>query len=334
MRDALLGLIGGFRVSQMIAVVARIRIADHLRDGPRSAGELAQVAGCDADALYRVMRALASIGVFAEDGSNTFRLTPMGNWLRSDVPGSIRVAAEVVAEDWMWRPWGALTHSVTTGETAFHALYGTDTWTWFGEHRGPARMFDELMDTITLADAEAIVGSFDFAPYRTIVDVAGGRGVLLAEILRRNPGARGLLFNLPEVIESAAHTIDPDFGERLRLVPGDFFQAVPPGGDLYILKNILHDWPDGDAVKILDVCRAAMTPAATLMIVEHFICAPNERCSGKVGDVQMMVRTGGRNRSISELGRLLTAAGFQQVEARPTAGGPDLLLAARLEEAR
>ena len=135
------------------------------------------------------------------------------------------------------------------------------------------------------------------------------------------------------MIESAAHAIDPDFGERLRLVPGDFFHAVPPGGDLYILKNILHDWPDGDAAKILDACRIAMAPTATLMIVEHFICAPNERCSGKVGDVQMLVRTGGRNRSISELGRLLTAAGFQPVEARPTAGGPDLLLAARLEEA-
>ena len=159
MRDALLALIGGFRVSQMIAAVARIRIADHLRDRPRTAGELAQATGCHPDALYRVMRALASIGVFAEDDrSNTFRLTPMGNWLRSDVPGSIRVAAEVVAEDWMWRPWGALTHSVTTGETAFQALYGKDTWTWFGENRGPARMFDELMDTITLADAEAIVG--------------------------------------------------------------------------------------------------------------------------------------------------------------------------------
>jgi hypothetical protein len=326
MRHALLDLIGGFRLSQMVAIVARLRIADHLRDGPRTARALAQLTDSDPDALYRVLRTLASIGVFAEEGPDLFRLTAMGDWLRSDVPGSVRIAAEVVGEDWMWRPWGALAHTVRTGETAFDALYGQDTWTWFGGHPDAARLFDSLMDEITLADAEAIVASFDFGAHRTIVDVAGGRGVLLAEILRHTPGARGILFNVPAVIESARLTVPPALEDRIELASGDFFRAVPAGADLYILKNILHDWADGDATRILVVCRKAMAPQARLLIIEHIVCAPNERCAGKVGDVQMMVRTGGRNRSIAELTKLLTAAGFPQPVAQPTGGGPDLLM--------
>jgi hypothetical protein len=334
MRDALLGLIGGFRVSQMIAVAAKLRIADHLRDGPRTSRALAQLTGSHHDALYRVLRTLASLGLFAEDEPDLFRLTPLGDWLRSDVPGNVRSAAEVVGEEWMWRPWGALAHTVKTGETAFDALYGQDTWTWFGDHPDAARLFDSLMDEITLADAEAIVAGFDFSAHRTIVDVAGGRGVLLAEILRRNPGARGLLFNVPAVIDSARLTIPRALGDRLELASGDFFRAVPGGGDLYILKNILHDWSDADAAKILVTCRQAMAPHARLLIIEHLVCAPNERCAGKVGDVQMMVRTGGRNRSIAELSRLLTAGGFQQPALRPSAGGPDLLVTALAGETR
>jgi hypothetical protein len=326
MRHALLDLIGGFRLSQMIAIVARLRIADHLRDGPRSARVLAQATDSHPDALYRVLRTLASIGLFAEEGPDLFRLTPMGEWLRSDVPGNVRVAAEVVGEEWMWRPWGALAHTVRTGETAFDALYGEDTWAWFGEHPDAARLFDSLMDEITVADAEAIVTSFDFGTHRTIVDVAGGRGVLLAEILRRNLGARGILFNVPAVIESARLMLPPPLRDRLELVSGDFFRAIPAGGDLYILKNILHDWADVDATRILAVCRLAMAPQARLLVIEHVVCAPNERCAGKVGDVQMMVRTGGRNRSIAELTTLLTAAGFRQPVAQPTQGGPDVLV--------
>jgi len=328
MRDALLGLIGGFRLSQMIAIAAKLRIADHLRDGPRTAGALAQLTGSHPDALYRVLRTLASVGVFAEDEPQLFRSTPMGDWLRSDVQGSVRVAAEVVGEEWMWRPWGALAHTVATGETAFDSLYGQDTWTWFGDHPVAARLFDSLMDDITLADAEAIVAGFDFDTYQTIVDVAGGRGVLLAEILRRNPAARGLLFNVPAVIESARQRVPPALVDRLEFVSGDFFRAVPAGGDLYILKNILHDWSDPDAIRILITCRLAMAPQARLLIIEHLIGAPNERSAGKIGDVLMMVRTGGRNRSIAELGQLLTAAGFQVPVAHPTTAGPDLLLAA------
>jgi hypothetical protein len=332
MRDALLGLIGGFRLSQMIATVAKLRIADHLRDGPQTARALARLTGSDPDALYRVLRALSSIGVFAEDGPDLFRLTAMGEWLRSDVPGSVRATAEVVGEEWMWRPWGALAHTITTGETAFDALYGQDTWTWFGEHPAAARLFDRVMDEITLADAEPILAGFDFGAHRTIVDIAGGRGVLLAEILRRHPGTRGVLFNVPAVVESARLTIPPAVRDRIEFASGDFFRSVPAGGDVYILKNILHDWADDEAAQILIACRVAMAPHARLLIIEHLIGAPNERCAGTVGDIQMMVRTGGRNRSITELTHLLTGAGFPRPVAYATAGGPDVLVVAGADD--
>jgi hypothetical protein len=332
MRDELLGLIGGFRLSQMIATVAKLRIADHLRDGPKSARDLAELTDSHPDALYRVLRALAGVGLFAEEGDNLFRLTPLSNWLRSDVPGNVRIAAQVVGEEWMWRPWGALAHTIKSGETAFDALYGQDTWTWFSDHPEAARLFDGLMDDITLADADAIIASVDFGAHKTVVDVAGGRGVLLAEILRRHPGMRGVLFNVPAVIASARRTLPPSLIGRIEFASGDFFRAVPAGGDLYILKNILHDWADADAIRILTACRLAMTPAARLLIIEHFVCPPNERCTGTIGDVQMMVRTGGRNRTPGELTSLLAAVGFQPVAAQRTEGGPDLMVAAASED--
>jgi hypothetical protein len=327
MRDAMLGLINGFRLSQMIAVAAKLQVADHLRDGPQTTLALAQLTGSHPDSLCRVLRALAGFGVFAEQGPDLFALTPMGNWLRSDVEGSVRLAAEVVSTEWMWRPWGALAHTVKTGETAFDALYGQDTWTWFGDNPEAGRLFDGLMDEITRADADAIVAAFDFAPFQTIVDVAGGRGILLAEILRRNPGCRGVLFNVPAVIESARGAIPRELADRIELVSGDFFRAVPSGGDLYVLKNILHDWADAAAIDVLRTCRRAMARQTRLLVIEHFVCGPNERCPGKVGDIQMMVRNGGRNRSIADLTDLLSAGGFDQAVARRTPGGPDLLVA-------
>jgi hypothetical protein len=310
----------------MIATVAKLRIADHLRDGPQTAHALAQLTDSNPDALYRLLRALSSIGVFAEDGPELFRLTAMGEWLRSDVTGSVRATAEVVGEEWMWRPWGALAHTISTGQTAFDALYGQDTWAWFGEHPAAGRLFDSVMDEITIADAQTILAVFDFGAHRTIVDVAGGRGVLLAEILRRHPGTRGVLFNVPAVVESARLTIPPNLSDRIEFASGDFFRSVPAGGDVYILKNILHDWADAQATKILVACRRAMAPQARLLIIEHVVCAPNERCAGTVGDIQMMVRTGGRNRSVAELARLLNEAGFPRPVPNATVGGPDVLV--------
>ena len=322
---------GAVRVSQMMAGAARLRLADHLVGGPRAVHDLARVTGTHEESLYRLLRTLACLGVFAEGPERTFRLTPRADWLRSDVPHSLRVAAEVVGDEWLWRPWGDLLHTVTTGETAFDHLYGQSTWAWFDEHPAAAARFNEFMDAITIAEVEAVVSAYDFGGGRTIVDVAGGRGVLLAEILRRYPDARGVLFNLPSVIESARHALGNDSLDRMDFVSGDFFREVPAGGDIYILKNIIHDWDDDRAGQILASCRRAMRiEASTLLVVEHVVRPASDSCQAMMADVQMMVRTGGRNRTEKELRELLAASGFRLQRVLSTAG-PDVAEASLVE---
>ena len=325
-RRAMLNMLDGFRVSQMVAVAARLGVADYLKDGPKTVQEIAHATGSHEDALYRLLRALACMGVFAEDDGRRFELTSTAEWLRSDVPGSLRVAAEVIGEEWSWQPWGALLWSVRTGETAFDHLYGRSTWDWFAEHAAAGRLFDRHMDAITATDAAAVVAAYDFAAARTIVDVAGGRGVLLAAILKAHPAARGVLLNLPAVVASAGEMLDRDIAERIELVAGDMFDAIPDGGDVYILKNILHDWDDDAALAILATCRRGMPDTATLLVIEHLVQASTSgRCQAHLADVQMMVRTGGRNRTLPELRSLLGAAGFDVLCVIPTAPGPEIV---------
>ena len=324
-RAELQSMIGAFRVSQMLAVAARLRLADHLAAGARPVDELARVTGAHEDSLYRMLRALACFDVFAEEPDRAFRLTPRAEWLRSDASHSLRIAAEVVGEEWHWLPWGRLLHSVTTGETAFDHIYGQSTWTWFDRHAPAAARFNELMDAITIAEAEVIVGAFDFSHAQTIVDVAGGRGVLLCEILRRHPHARGVLFNLPSVIDAARASLGTVFVDRVELVAGDFFHAVPPDGDVYILKNIIHDWNDERSADILANCRRAMRGrSAILLIVEYLVRRGPQPSLATMADVQMMVRTGGRNRTAEEWRELLTRSGLRLRAMVPT-DGPDIV---------
>jgi hypothetical protein len=309
-----------FRLSQMISVAAKLRIADLMRERPLSVRDLAHATQTHEDSLYRLLRTLASYGIFAEEGNRNFRLTPQADLLRSDVTGSLRFSAEVVGEAWMWSSWGSLLHTVRTGETAFDHLHGKDTWTYFTENAEASALFNDLMEEVSQPDARVVVEAFDFEG-KTVVDVAGGQGVLLAAILERNPTARGILFNLPHVIEA----IRSEHSGRMELLCGDFFDSIPSGGDIYVLKNILHDWEDGRARQILDRCRDAMTAEARLLVVEYLVYGPNEPCKGKIGDINMMVRSGGRNRTEAELGDLLLASGFQVLRVIPTDDGPDLL---------
>ena len=324
-RSTIQHAIGGFRLSQLISVVARLRVADRLTTGPKTVGELAQATGSHEDSLYRVLRTLAGLGIFAEQDGRLFGLTPSADFLRSDVPDSLRVAAEVVGEEWMWRPMGALLHSVMSGEPAFDHLYGGSTWDWFGQNPAASGLFNQLMDATTSADAKTIMSAFDFSDARMVVDIAGGQGVLVAAILRRHPSARGVLFNLPHVIESANRDAVGDVAHRLQFVAGDFFEAVPPGGDLYILKQILHDWNDDRSRDILATCHRAMAENTRLLIIEHLVCPPNHSCRGKAEDIQMMVRTGGRNRTTEEFRDLLIPSGFDLLAIIRPAGGPDVL---------
>lgn len=319
-RTRLRELIEGYRMSQMVYVAAKLGIADHLKPGPLSVSKLASLTSTHEDSLYRLLRTLAGLGIFAEEQGLTFRLTPMADLLCSDVQGSLRVSAEVVGEPWMWRPWGHLMHSIKTGEVAFDNLYGKRTWDWFAENPEPAQLFNRFMDEITGSETRAVLAGYNFSGAQNVVDIGGGRGVLLAAVLDANANARGILFDLPHVIQAAKKTLDRGIAARINFVPGDFFKAVPSGGDLYMLKNIIHDWNDAESGKILDVLHKAMAGRGRLLLIEQIICAPNTACPAKSSDMQMMVRNGGRNRSENEYGRLLRASRFNLTRVFPTAG--------------
>ena len=318
-RQTLLTLIQSYQISQLLHVAAKLGIADLLKDGPRTTAQLAQAAGAHEDALYRVLRTLASMGVFTEGADRRFQLNPAAEYLRSDTRNSVRATAEIVGEEWMWRPWGALVDSVRTGETAFNRVFGMGTFDWFAKHPDAGRLFDAGQTASTIAEADDVVAAYDFSRARRVVDVGAGEGTLLAAALRAHPALRGVAFDLPAVVERARPRFDPALASRAEFVGGDFFKAVPSGADLYLMKFILHDWNDADCQRILVTTRQAMASTARLLVIEDLVCGPNVPCVAKQRDVNMLVRTGGRNRTEQEYRDVLTRGGFRVVRVLPTA---------------
>ena len=314
-----------FQMTQLLYVAAKLRIADHLASGPRPVAELAAASGSHADSLYRILRALAGFGVFAEEEGQRFSLTPAAALLRSDVPDSLRSTAEVRGEDWMWRSWGALIESVKTGKTGFDLVYGKNTFDWFAENPAAARLFDDFQADLTRRSAAAIASAYDFSSARAIADIGGGTGTLLAAVLERNPNARGILFDLPHVVDAARTRLPAAISRRCEFVGGDFFKAVPRGADAYLLKYILHDWDNERSRAILGRIREAMPASAKLLVVEDLVCGPNVPCDAKLGDVNMLARTGGRNRTEKEYRELLQSGGFRLTRVLPARGDLALL---------
>jgi hypothetical protein len=304
-------LLDGYRLTQMIHVAAKLGLADQLKDGPRTVEQLAGLTKTHPDSLYRLLRTLAGLGVFAEDDGMRFRLTPAAELLRTGTPGSMRTTAVVAGEEWMWRPWGALLHSVTTGETAFDHLYGKGTFDWLAER---------LQAEGTRRSADTVARVYDFSAAQTVIDIGGGAGELLSAILRPNPGTRGILFDLPHVAKAARATVDQKVASRCEFVGGDFLKAVPSGGDVYVLKYIIHDWDDARSVSIMTNCRKAMAGRGRLLLIEDLVCGPNQPCRAKVSDLQMLVRTGGRNRTEKEYRSLLGKSGFEVTRVVPAQG--------------
>jgi hypothetical protein len=318
--QALLERMVGFWVSQAISVAAKLGIADLLDGAGSTCAVLAQATKTQPDALYRLMRALASVGIFAEDGAGRFHLTPMADGLRSDSPTSLRDYAILLGEEWAWRPWGHLLHSVQSGGSAFEHVFGMQIFDYLTQSPEAGRVFDAAMTSRGNLEDQAIVAACDFRG-GTIVDVGGGRGSLMAAILRSNPDARGILFDLPPVQERAAELLrKAELLDRCALAAGDFFDSVPAGGDRYLMKKIIHDWDDARAHRILANCRTAMGKKGRLLLMEQVILPGNAPSFGKLMDLQMMVQTpGGRERTEAQYRSLLADAGFDLIGITPTA---------------
>lgn len=328
----LMQLITGKWVSQAISAAANLDLAAHLAGGPKMPAELARDADAHAPSLLRLLRALASVGVFVEDDAGRFSNTPLSALLRSDVPGSMRGMARFVATHGTWAPWGELTRSVRTGEAAFDHLFGEHFFSYAAKQPAFSAIFNEAMTSLSTAVSEAVVDAVDFSSVATLVDIAGGHGALLASILQRHPGARGILFDLPGVTAGARPLLEgAGVASRVEIVSGDFFKAVPSGAQGYLLKHILHDWDDERALQILEAIHRAAPPGARLFIVEAVITAGNAPDLGKLLDLEMLVLTpGGRERTVKEYEALFTAARFKLTRLIPTASHMSVLEATRV----
>jgi O-methyltransferase domain/Dimerisation domain len=312
-------LLMGFRVSQAIHVAATLGLADLLASGPKSSGELAEATGTHPLALYRLMRALASAGIFREDDHRRFELTPVGELLRSHVAGTHAPMAQLLGRPIYWQAWGDLLHAVRSGETAFNHVHGVDVWEYRASHAQEGEVFDCAMAALTDRFAAAVAEVCDFDRFINVVDIGGGHGTFLAKILTAHPSVHATLLDQPHVIARAAASFESlGLSARCRAVGGDFFVSVPEDGDAYLLKSILHDWDDKASIDILRVCREAMKPTSRLLVVEHVIGPPNTGPEGKFADLHMLVLTGGRERTRDEFAALLDQSGFRLVSVTPT----------------
>lgn len=323
---ALMQRLTGAWIAQSISVVAKLGTADALADGPRHVSELAAMANVHAPSLYRLLRTLASFGIFAEDEDGRFRLTPLADPLRSDAPDSVRAYAIMLGEEWVWRAWGNALHSVQTGESAFEYTFGVDPWEYLAARPEASAIFDAAMTSRSGRDNDAVAAAYDFSGCERIVDVAGGRGSLLAAILRAYPALHGTLFDQPHVAPGAQEYLAAaGLADRCDVVAGDFFASIPPGADAYLLKRVIHDWDDERAVRILRHCREAMPPTGRLLVIETVIPPGNGPSIGKVLDLQMLVHQGGKERTEAEYRALLTDAGFDLTQVVPTSSALSLI---------
>jgi hypothetical protein len=309
---ALRRLVNGYQVTQAIHVAASLGIADLLRDGPRGSDELARETATHAPSLHRVLRALAALGVLHEDGEGRFALTEIGECLRSDAAQPVGGWAAFVGRPYHFQAWAALLHGVRTGESPFRSVHGTDVWDYRARHPEEAAIFDGAMTAGTLRANDHLLAAYDFGRFATVIDVGGGRGAFLRAMLDANPEMRGVLFDQSHVVDGVVA------GERCEVVAGSVFEAVPAGADAYVLKAVIHDWEDDDALRILARCRAAIPDHGTLLVVERDLGAPNEDADAKLSDLNMMVGPGGRERTRDELATLLAAGAFTLERATPT----------------
>jgi hypothetical protein len=313
-------------ISKPVYAAAELGIADHLAGGPMHIDDLAEGCGADASILYRMMRALASVGIFTEIEERIFDLTPIAELLR---PGALGAAARMFGSRWNDEAWMRFADGVRTGNIPFEIAHGKDISTWLRESPAEAKMLMEANAMKIAAAAPGIVEAYDFSAAETIVDVGGGGGLLLVAILESCPRARGIIAETPAVAAEARNTVtERGMDVRCNVVECDFFESVPEGGDLYILSNILHDWDDEHCRMILRCCRDAVGDAGRLLVVESIVPPGNEWSIAKLLDLEMFVINGGMERTEREYADLLGESRFEISRIVPTSAGVSMIEAA------
>ena len=315
----LMQMLFGAQMQRGVCLAVRLGIPDLLAEQTQTAEELAAKTGTHAPSLYRLLRTLASIGVFAENAEKKFELTPISALLRDGAPNSMRDFAVMMGEEWIWQAWGELPYSVQTGGVAHEKAQGMGSFEFFQKNAEAGKVFNAAMTNFTRAIIPAFVEAYDFSGVNRLVDVAGGHGLLLAGVLKANPRLRGVLFDLPFVLEGAVGLLaEEGVSDRVELVLGNFFESVPTGADAYMMKHIIHDWDDESSIKILRNIHSAIDENGKILIVEMVIPEGSEPHPSKALDILMLVMEGGKERTKYEYGKLLEASGFRLTRVIPT----------------
>ncbi|MCC7488709.1 MAG: methyltransferase [Gammaproteobacteria bacterium] len=305
---------------RMLYAAARLGLADHLSAGPMDAAGLARLTGTQPAFLYRLLRTMASLGLFTEDEAQRFALTPLGAALRREAPGAAYSTVLTVASPWFITATEQLLHTVQTGETGFDTAFGVPFFDYLAQDPERVSRFSETMVGVHGAEPAAVAAAYDFSRFGTIMDVGGATGNLISAILARHPKPRGVLFDMPQVVRDAPRLLrERGVEQRVTIESGSFFDSVPAGADAYLLSHIIHDWSEDRCLTILGHCRKAMKPDSHLLIIETVIPPGDEPHQGKMQDIAMMVLSGGQERTQAEYARLLAQAGLRLTRVVPTA---------------
>jgi hypothetical protein len=314
----ILQILNGAHVAGAVSCLAQLGIPDLLENGPKSAEELACQIGAQPEALYRLMRATACVGVLAEGSDGKFSQTPMSAALCSEAQPSLRGLAIMGGREWHGRGWSHLEYCVKTGKQAVDKIYGMPIFEFFSKNRDEAKIFNDAMTGLSAIDGPAVADAYNFDGIHTIVDVAGGSGLLLATLLKKNPHLKGTLYEMPHVLAVAKNGALKGVMDRCTLASGDMFSSVPAGADAYIMKHIIHDWPDDACIEILKSCRKGVNPGGKLLVVDCVIQPGNDFSPGKFLDLQMLIFPSGRERTEAQFRELLAAAGWKLSRVIPT----------------
>jgi hypothetical protein len=306
-------------ISKIVYASAKLNLADHLADAPKSAEELAGITGTHAPSLHRLMRTLAGIGVLSSAGDNRFGLTPLGEAMKKDAPGSAHASTLTLAGPRFVLAFEEIMHSLETGETGFARAFGMPVFDYFAQHPDEASLFSETMIGFHGGETPAVASAYDFSQFETIVDVGGATGNMLSAVLSKHAGPRGVLFDMEHVVKDAPALLEKNgVADRVTIESGSFFESVPEGGDAYILSHIIHDWNEEQCLTILGNVRRAMRPDGKLLIVEFVLPEDDTPHLGKLADMVMLVCPGGQERTPAEYDELLSKAGFRMTNVVAT----------------